>query len=99
MDYEALLAAGSVPTAVAISLLDVKGPAMRGIDHWCLTHYLLDGHHKLAAAARAGRPLTLITFLATDQGTANEAEIEAALNALDRQPPSVCLTASGPPAP
>jgi hypothetical protein len=89
LDYEARLAAGSMPTAVAISLLDVKGPALRGIDHWCLTHYLLDGHHKLAAAARAGRPLTLMTFLATDQGTANDAEIEAALNALDRHPPSI----------
>jgi hypothetical protein len=99
LDYEAHLAAGSMPTAVAISLLDVKGPALRGIDHWCLTHYLLDGHHKLAAAARAARPLTLMTFLATDQGTANDAEIEAALNVIDRHPPSIRLIAPDPPAP
>jgi hypothetical protein len=93
-DYEALLAAGSLPTAVAISLLDVKGPALRGIDHWCLTHYLLDGHHKMAAAARAGCPLTLVAFLAADRGTATEAEIEAALGA-----PGLDLTGSPTAAP
>jgi len=82
-DYAAALSGGALPTAVAISVLDVKGPATRGIDHWCLGHYLLDGHHKVAAAARLGLPLTLISFLAVDQCIAGEDEIDAALGALD----------------
>ena len=81
-DYEVRIKAGAMPTAVALSVLDVKGPAMRGIDHWCFAHYLLDGHHKVAAAARTGDPITLITFLATDHGVASMAEIEAAFAAL-----------------
>ncbi|MFF4421542.1 hypothetical protein ACFY04_12270 [Streptomyces sp. NPDC001549] len=54
---------GTVPTAVAISTLDVCEPAIgMPIDqyrHWGLTHFLLDGHHKLEAAATASRPLRL----------------------------------------
>jgi hypothetical protein len=83
-DYAAALSEGALPTAVAISVLDVKGPATRGIDHWCLGHYLLDGHHKVAAAARLGLPLTIISFLAEDQCVVAEGDIEAALDALDR---------------
>jgi len=26
-------------------------------EHWVLTHVLLDGHHKIEAAATAGRPI------------------------------------------
>lgn len=81
--YKNMIEAGAMPTAVAISVLDVKGPATRGIDHWCFAHYLLDGHHKVAAAASAGRPLTLITFLSSDRGVASKAEVEAALASLE----------------
>jgi hypothetical protein len=77
--YKNKIEAGAMPTAVAISVLDVKGPAMRGIDHWCFAHYLLGGHHKVAAAASAGSPLTVITFLASDRGVASKAEVEVAL--------------------
>jgi hypothetical protein len=55
------------PTAVAYSLLDVLEPAMdEGEDyyeHWVLTHFLLDGHHKMEAAAAAGRPIRLLSLL------------------------------------
>jgi hypothetical protein len=56
---------GSSPaTAVAYSLLDVLQPAMdEGEDyyeHWVLTHFLLDGHHKVEAAAATGRPIRLL---------------------------------------
>jgi hypothetical protein len=82
-DYAAALLDGALPTAVAISVLDVKGPATRGIDHWCLGHYLLDGHHKVAAAARLGLPLTMVSFLAVKQCGASEDDIDEALGALD----------------
>jgi len=81
--YKNIIAAGTVPTALAISVLDVKGPAMGGIDHWCLAHYLVDGHHKVAAAANSGSPLSVITFLAADHSVASKAAIEAALAALE----------------
>lgn len=54
-------------TAVAYSLLDVLEPAMdEGQDyyeHWVLTHFLLDGHHRIEAAARAERPLRLLALV------------------------------------
>jgi hypothetical protein len=32
-------------------------------EHWVLTHFLLDGHHKIEAAASAGRPIRLLSFV------------------------------------
>ncbi|MGO9112780.1 MAG: hypothetical protein ACLP9L_26400 [Thermoguttaceae bacterium] len=71
------MASTSSPTAVAISVLDVKEPAMaseeqkrQGYDqaHWCLAHYLLDGHHKTFASSHVGRPMSLLSFLAIEKG-------------------------------
>jgi hypothetical protein len=63
------------PTALTLSVLDVKGPAMWDeppavAEHWCLAHYLLDGHHKVYAAASAGAPVGLLSFLAVGQSIA-----------------------------
>jgi hypothetical protein len=59
--------AGEPGTAVAYSLLDALQPAMGEADdyyeHWVLTHFLLDGHHKIEAAARDGRPVRLLSLL------------------------------------
>ena len=43
-------AQSSAPTAVAVTTLDVCAPAVAATardwyTHWCLTHFLLDGHH------------------------------------------------------
>ncbi|MEV0457806.1 hypothetical protein [Catellatospora methionotrophica] len=35
-----------------------------------LAHFLLDGHHKMQAAAEAGRPLRLLSLLSVDAGLA-----------------------------
>lgn len=77
--YVNALSSGSQPTAIALSVLDVKGPADGGVDHWCVAHYLLDGHHKTAAAARAGLPITIISFIAIDHGISDAAQVDAAL--------------------
>lgn len=57
----------ALPTAVAYSILDVVEPAMDdGEDlyqHWVLTHFLLDGHHKVEAAAADGRPVRLLSLV------------------------------------
>lgn len=80
---ERLLVSDS-PTAVAISTLDVCQPAMdtRSADyygHWCFTHFLLDGHHKMHAAADSGRPLRLLSLLSVDGSLATAEQIATAV--------------------
>lgn len=79
-EYEARISEGLKPTALALSVLDVKQPANWGdkvevTEHWCLTHYLLDGHHKVYAASNLNQPITLLSFLAIKQSLATEEEI------------------------
>lgn len=74
--YEELLRTSDRPTAVAVSTLDICGPAIVGdgrdrYTHWALTHFLLDGHHKLHAAAAAGRPVRLLSLLSVAGGLAD----------------------------
>lgn len=73
-EYVELMGRGMVPTAVAVSTLDLCEPAAGMPDdqyeHWGLTHFLLDGHHKLVAAATAGRPVQLLSLLALGEGLA-----------------------------
>ncbi|MFB7084884.1 hypothetical protein [Streptomyces sp. NPDC056296] len=73
-EYVALMERGTVPTAVAISTLDVCAPALDMstdyYSHWGLTHFLLDGHHKLEAAAAASRPVQLLSLLALGESLA-----------------------------
>lgn len=85
--YTERLRAGDRPTALSISMLDVKQPAdwegdPATTEHWCLAHYLLDGHHKTLAAARLRLPVRLLSFLATEESIATEADIERTLSAL-----------------
>jgi hypothetical protein len=86
-DYRTDLNKGVQPTSVAISVLDVKGPAdwdgePEVTSHWCLAQYLIDGHHKVYAASRSNRPLTLISFLALEQGVSSKQEINELLEIL-----------------
>jgi hypothetical protein len=79
--YQKQLEKEQKPTAVAISILDVKEPA--DIDegnefytHWCLTHYLIDGHHKAFASNLQNKPITLLSFLAVSESIASEEQIQ-----------------------
>ncbi|MEV6545748.1 hypothetical protein [Streptomyces sp. NPDC051665] len=94
-EYVELMGRGAVPTAVAISTLDVCEPANGfGEDqsqHWGLTHFLLDGHHKLEAAATVGRPVQLLSLLALGESLAS-AEDRARLPALRAQSRSARTT-------
>lgn len=85
--YKNILKGRSVPTALAVSILDVKQPANWEGDpeitsHWCLAHYLLDGHHKMYAAAEAGKPITLLSFLAVEKGISTADQIAEVLTVL-----------------
>jgi len=78
-EFEKYLCDGRCPTALAISVLDVKGPANWDgnpaiTSHWCLAHYIIDGHHKLFAGSRAKRPVGLISILALDRGVSGAEE-------------------------
>lgn len=77
--YEDILNDGVAPTAIAISILDIKGPACSGTEHWCLAHYIIDGHHKIAAAARTQKEMTLISFIAVSKGVSSKEQIEIAI--------------------
>jgi hypothetical protein len=78
-EYEEILSVDSSPTALAVSILEICQPAiLLGSDyyaHWSLTHFLLDGHHKMEAAARTGRPLRLLTLVSMDEGLATRDQV------------------------
>ncbi len=74
------LRTSSRPTAVAVSTLDVCQPAMDDnsrdyFAHWALTHFLLDGHHKLDAAAQTMKSLQLLSLLSVDASLASEDQV------------------------
>lgn len=85
--YRTRIAHGERPTALALSVLDVLQPAnWKGnptvTKHWCLTHFLLDGHHKTHAASATGQPLTLLSLLANRDSAATGEEIARLFNAM-----------------
>ena len=68
------------PTAVAVSTLDVCQPATAGrstdyFAHWGLTHFLLDGHHKMQAAAESGHPLRLLSLVSLEGSLASAEQV------------------------
>jgi hypothetical protein len=64
------------PTAVAVATLDTVRPwaneETAENEHWYLTHFLLDGHHKMQAAALTGRALRLLSLVTLDESPAGE---------------------------
>lgn len=87
-EYMEALRTKASGTAVSIAVLDVRSPIAWGaqeqdpVEHWCLTHYLLDGHHKLNAASESGKPLRLLSFVALSHGVSTREQIEEAARAL-----------------
>lgn len=85
--YETLLGHQTTPTALAVSVLDVKQPANWDGDpdvteHWCLAHYLLDGHHKMYAASQAHKQISLLSFLAVEKGVSSTDQVAEVLAVL-----------------
>jgi hypothetical protein len=78
--YEQALRFSALPTVVAVSTLDITQPATDSMSsdyyqHWALTHFVLDGHHKLEAAARTGRPLQLLALVAVGASLSRDTDI------------------------
>ena len=85
--YADRLSVGEQPTALALSVLEVRQPATWSgtpevTQHYCWVHYLLDGHHKMHAAAEGERPITLLSFLSTEESIATAGEIDSMLQTL-----------------
>lgn len=83
--YRKLIRNGAKPTAVGISVYDIKEPADWEGDkaitsHHCLAHYLIDGHHKVYASVLENKPITLVSFLATEQGASSENDVKELLH-------------------
>jgi hypothetical protein len=80
-EHSERLVNSSRATAVAVSLLDVCEPAVvdgsqAGFAHWALTHFLLDGHHKIQAAADLGKPIQLLSLLSIDASLATPDQVK-----------------------
>jgi hypothetical protein len=65
--------AGMNLTALAVSVLDNQEPAMSPVDHtyayeeqFLLTNCVLDGHHRIQAAAESGAPVRILSLLARE---------------------------------
>ncbi|WP_400999585.1 hypothetical protein [Agromyces sp. GXQ0307] len=89
--YADLMAGGVTPTAVALSTLDVCQPATddESTDyyaHWGLTHFLLDGHHKMEAAAKAGEKVRLIALVSIQGSVAGGDDLMRLPEVLSRVP-------------
>jgi hypothetical protein len=87
--YVSRLRAGEAPTAVSLSVFDVKQPANWKDEapitsHWCLAHYLLDGHHKIFAASKVGLPLVLLAFLAVEHGISSPEQIDQVVKVIGK---------------
>ncbi len=85
--YRNTLSQAIVPTALAVSILNVKQPANWNGDpdfteHSCLAHYLLDGHHKVYAAYELGKPVSILSFLAFEKGVSTREQVAEAIQAL-----------------
>lgn len=88
--HRSRLRESSQPTAVAVATLDVCAPAdEQGEDyfaHWGLTHFLLDGHHKLEAASENGSALQLLSLLSIDASLASGEQVAQVANLRARAP-------------
>lgn len=79
--YINLLEDEKTPTAITLSVLDIKQPGDFASDsgicpeHLCLAHYIVDGHHKIFAASQINKPITILSFIALEHGVSNAADV------------------------
>jgi hypothetical protein len=82
--YRDAITAGSQPTAVTLSTVVYKEPAEPpdGLDvsaHLCHTNFVVDGHHKIAAAADAGQPISVLQFVSMNESSCERPLLDWAL--------------------
>ncbi|MDJ0952613.1 MAG: hypothetical protein QNJ81_02930 [Acidimicrobiia bacterium] len=89
--YADRLRQGSEPTCLALGVLDVRQQAdwetpEGGLVHWGLAHYLLDGHHKIEAAAKSGRAVRLLSLVSVDSSLAPRDDVKRLADVLAAAP-------------
>ena len=76
-EYEAELRGGAKPTVLVLSILDRTRPVSSWDTHAGLIHFILDGHHKMEAAARLGLEVNVLSLLSVDDSLALESDVLA----------------------
>lgn len=66
--YEQVLPLSSKPTVLVLSIADHTGPHNSFDGHTGLIHFILDGHHKIEAAARLDAEISILSLLSLDHG-------------------------------
>ena len=51
------------------------GASEPDLTHWAFPHFLLDGHHKLQAAAEVGVPIRVLSLLPVDHSLATRDQV------------------------
>ena len=72
---EGKIGAGERPTVLAISILDRTQPHDKRDSHSGLIHFILDGHHKIEAAARIGAEISVLSMLSIDDSLADPEKV------------------------
>ncbi|KQM15761.1 hypothetical protein ASF83_07480 [Plantibacter sp. Leaf171] len=73
--YETAFRAGGAATVLAVSVVDRTQPSDSVEAHTGLVHVVLDGHHKLEAAARLGVAVAVLAFVSVEASLADEATV------------------------
>lgn len=82
--YSGKIAADEKPTCVALSVIDDKQASDWPDDvdhtrHLCIANYLIDGHHKLFAAAKLGKEINILSFINLNRGVSSHENVLKAL--------------------
>jgi hypothetical protein len=88
--YRVEIQEGHMPAAFSVGVLDIRQPADWEGDpevtkHYILAQYLLDGHHKMQAAAQLGADLQLLCFVSREQsvyGYGEPSDLDRVMSAL-----------------
>lgn len=85
-EYEQLIRAGAQPTILALSILDRTQPFDSFDAHSGLMHFVLDGHHKLEAAARLKAEISILSLLSLDDSLALREDVEGIPELVESRP-------------
>jgi hypothetical protein len=87
--YEEQIRDGARPTILALSILDHTQPFDSFDAHTGLMHFVLDGHHKIEAAARLGVEITVLSLLSVEDSLAFSQNVLGIPDLIESGPASI----------
>jgi hypothetical protein len=87
--YEEQIRDGARPTVLALSILDHTQPFDSFDAHTGLMHFVLDGHHKIEAAARLGVEITVLSLLSVEDSLAFSQNVLGIPDLIESGPASI----------